>query len=349
MSTAVAMVLLLCLRWLKPETTLAKMGAGLRRWSASVWSCAGRTMLGLHDAGSRGQQCEVVCVGRHVLISNGTIWHKSVKEGREDNRFLWDPCPHLAGRRVVLMVEALGLPATEVCHKKSNQFVSVAADHLDKEVSTAMVEARDYPSRNGEQDRDRIVPPFEAISLAPPWWRRGGATPLSSLLGRAERWGCRSCPGRVVSLPSEFGYDLSSSKLPGRQLQQLRDWRAPSWRLGSAHLYGGGLACEPIRPLGGGRASLPNGRCGASLVERLVWGVHLMVAVDVPHKPQECLVVLDWTGCKLAVEGLCNRLWDGVGFPSKGIEITLEGSLWWLWEDRYLFVPILYPWELVES
>ena len=40
-----------------------------------------------------------------------------------------------------------------------------------------------------------------------------------------------------------------------------------------------------------------------------------MVAVEVPHEPSECLIVLGGTGGELPVEGLCNRLRPGVGFP----------------------------------
>ena len=73
---------------------------------------------------------------------------------------------------------------------------------------------------------------------------------------------------------------------------------------------------KPIRPLGGGRARLPNGRCDASLVEESGKRGPQMVVVEVPHTPSECPIVLGKTGSKLSVEGLCNRLRAGVGFPS---------------------------------
>ena len=41
---------------------------------------------------------------------------------------------------------------------------------------------------------------------------------------------------------------------------------------------------EPIRPLGGVRACLPNGCCDASLVEQPVRGIHMVVMVEAPHE-----------------------------------------------------------------
>ena len=185
-----------------------------------------------------------------------------VKEGWEVGRFLWDPRPHLAGKQVVLLVEAWGLPAAEVGHKPSNQIVSEsgAVDHLDEEVvrdrvkhlrdvhrygycsarGLALVETRDHPSRNGEQGQGGRLPWFEAVIgggeyPVPPQWMGGGANPVSLLLGRAERLVSRSGPGLLASLPSKSGLWQSSSKLPGCQLRQLRSWRAPSGRSGRAH------------------------------------------------------------------------------------------------------------------
>ena len=57
-----------------------------------------------------------------------------VKKGWGDDRSLWNPRPQLAGRQMVLLVKARGLPASEVCHKPSHQIVSEsgAVDHLNK-------------------------------------------------------------------------------------------------------------------------------------------------------------------------------------------------------------------------
>ena len=49
--------------------------------------------LSLHNAGSRGQQCEVVSIGRHVYIGDGTIQQKMVKEGWGDDRKPVGPLP----------------------------------------------------------------------------------------------------------------------------------------------------------------------------------------------------------------------------------------------------------------
>ena len=39
-----------------------------------------------------------VSVGRHVRICDGAVRHKVVKEGWGDDRTLWNPRSHLAGR-----------------------------------------------------------------------------------------------------------------------------------------------------------------------------------------------------------------------------------------------------------
>ena len=94
------------------------------------------------------------------------------------------PHPHMAGMRVVLLVEAQAFPATEVCYKPSNQIVSElgAVDYRDEEavrdsierlrdvhrygfcsaMGLTLVETRDHPSRNGEQSRGGGVPRLEA-------------------------------------------------------------------------------------------------------------------------------------------------------------------------------------------
>ena len=52
------------------------------------------------------------------------------------------PRPHLAGRRVVLLIEARGLPTAEVCHKPPHQNVteSGVVDHLDKKAVRDSIE-----------------------------------------------------------------------------------------------------------------------------------------------------------------------------------------------------------------
>ena len=102
---------------------------------------------------------------------------------------LWDPHPHLAGRRVVLLVEARHLPVAEVGMPRPTSHLtrlwqeSRGVDHLDEEVvgdvvdclrdvhsysygsarGLALIEARDHPSRDGEQGRDGRMPRFEAV------------------------------------------------------------------------------------------------------------------------------------------------------------------------------------------
>ena len=51
-------------------------------------SRVGSPRLGLHNAGSRGQQCEVVGLGRHVNVGDGAVQHKVVKEGWRDEGFM---------------------------------------------------------------------------------------------------------------------------------------------------------------------------------------------------------------------------------------------------------------------
>ena len=137
---------------------------------------------------------------------------------------LLDLRPQLGGRRVVLLIEARGLPATDVCHKPPHQIVteSGAVDHLDKEEvrdrlerirdihrygycsarKLTLDEARKHPSRNGSQVLSlagRSVYPVPSRRM------RGGAAPLSSLPGGAVRWAGRSDPSLMVSLPSKSG------------------------------------------------------------------------------------------------------------------------------------------------
>ena len=100
-----------------------------------------------------------------------------VEEGWGDDGLLCD-------RRVVLLVEARRLPAAEVHHKPSDQVVaeSGVVDHVDEEAvrdcvdtlnlhcygygsarGLALIEARDHPSRDGEQGRGGGMPLFEAM------------------------------------------------------------------------------------------------------------------------------------------------------------------------------------------
>ena len=119
--------------------------------------------LGLH----------AISVGRHIQIWNGAVRQKVIEEGWEDDGSLWDPHPHLTGWRVVLLIEARGLPAAKVCHKSPHQILmeSGVMDNFDKEAvrhcverlrnlnrygyysakGITLVESREPPTRNGEQ------------------------------------------------------------------------------------------------------------------------------------------------------------------------------------------------------
>ena len=132
------------------------------------------------------------------------------------------------------------------------------------------------------------------------------------------------------SLLSGLGLWWSSFKSPGCQLRQLRGWRSqsgrpnpcfPRWRRWSTVRRSG--------PLGGGTARLPNGRCDASLVERSVWRIHRVVAVDFPHELNKGPVFGDWSGSELPIEGLHYRLRAWVG-------LSLEGD----WDVRWGTRPI---------
>ena len=86
-----------------------------------------------------------------------------------------------------------------------------------------------------------------------------------------------------------------------------------------ALLDGEGVHGESVRPLGGGRARLPYGRCYASLVQRPVCGVHTVVAVEDPHERSEYPIVLGGTGSLLKAGVMAFKL--ECFFPSKEIEI----------------------------
>ena len=110
---------------------------------------------------------------------------KLVEEGWGDDRTLWDPRLHLAGMRVVLLVRARRLPATEVRREPSKQVVteSGAVDQLDKEAvgdgverlrdvhrygygparGLLLVKPREHPSRDREQGLDGGVSRFKAV------------------------------------------------------------------------------------------------------------------------------------------------------------------------------------------
>ena len=62
--------------------------------------------------------------GSDVKVGDGAAWHKVIEGGWSDDGSLWKPRPHMAERRVVLLVKVRGLPATEVRHKPSHQIVS---------------------------------------------------------------------------------------------------------------------------------------------------------------------------------------------------------------------------------
>ena len=179
---------------------------------------------------------------------------------------MW-PRPHLAGRQVVLLIKARGLPAAEVPHKPPHQVVSEsgAVDPLDEEAMRIsdehLQDVHRYGSARGfvlVEARDTLaeiesrVETVECLSLKPCWegcvpsaFHNGGENePLQYLhcRGRAVRWGGRSDPGLEASLPSKSGIWRSSSKLPGYQFQQLKGWRAQSGRSGRAYLGSGGEA-----------------------------------------------------------------------------------------------------------
>ena len=70
---------------------------------------------------------------------------------------------------------------------------------------------------------------------------------------------------------------------------QSRGSKAPSGRISSAVPGGGGV--EPNRPLGSGRACVPNGLCKASFIEWPAVGIHEVVLVDFPNEPSKGLVL----------------------------------------------------------
>ena len=88
-----------------------------------------------------------------------------VKEGWRDDGPLWDPRPHLAGRRVVQLVRARYFPAAEVRHEPSNQVVTesgavgncverlrdVHSNGYGLARGLTLVKAREHPSSDGEQ------------------------------------------------------------------------------------------------------------------------------------------------------------------------------------------------------
>ena len=258
---------------------------------------------------------------------------------------------YMAGRRVLLLVKARGLPAAEVYHNPSNQIVSESwgVDHLDEEAvrdrikrlrdvyrygycsdkRLTLVETRDPPSRNGEQDRRGGVPLFEAVL-------RGTSTqclhdgwkeePLQYLHCRAEQWdgAVGAALGSWLSCLQyrDYGGVLSNCRNVNSGNRETEDLRQVDQAVLTkmAKVEHG----EPVRHLGGGRARIPSCCCDVSLVEPPVRRVHTMVVVEVSHEPSECLIVLGRTDSKLPVGGLYNRLRAGVDFSFKG-----DWDIWW--------------------
>ena len=147
---------------------------------------------------------------------------------------------------------------------------------------------------------------------------------LQYLHCRAEQWDWEvtiSDPVLVAFLPSKSGLWRSSSKLPGYQLRQLRGWRAPSEDQAVLTQMVKVECSEPVRPLGGGRARLPYGRCYASLRTACMRGLHgggggglswpLWVSDRVGLSRQ-------WTACWRLVQSPSS--WSGF-FPSKAIKM----------------------------
>ena len=73
-----------------------------------------RLRLGLHDTESRGQQCEVVGVGRHVEARDGAVQHKMFKEGWGDDGSMWDPRIQPTRRRRLFVVAGLDLQVGQI-------------------------------------------------------------------------------------------------------------------------------------------------------------------------------------------------------------------------------------------
>ena len=89
--------------WVEPGLVFIRLKWTESRWISGEQWMASRfpfTSQGLYevgwplfqpprrDAGSKGQQREVISVGRHVKVRDGTVRHKLVKEGWE----MTDPC-----------------------------------------------------------------------------------------------------------------------------------------------------------------------------------------------------------------------------------------------------------------
>ena len=104
------------------------------------------TMLGAEASSVKSSAQDVIS-----KIGNWAIRHKVVEEGGGDGKSSWDPHPHLAGKRVLLLIEARGLPVAEVCLKPPHQIVmeSRAVDRLDKEAVKDCVERLRDVHRHG--------------------------------------------------------------------------------------------------------------------------------------------------------------------------------------------------------
>ena len=123
------------------------------------------------------------------------------------------------------------LPATGVCHEPPHQIEpkSGVVDNLDEEAvrncverlrdvhrygysyarGLTLIEARDYPSRNGAQGRGGGVPisshAEKACGKRLHDGREKEQLQYIHCRGRAVRWGGSSDPGLVASLPSKSG------------------------------------------------------------------------------------------------------------------------------------------------
>ena len=183
-----------------------------------------------------------------------TNWLK--RDGGNDGS-LWEPRPHLARRRMVLLIEARGLSATKVCHKPPHQIVSMsgAVDHLNKEAMTDCVEChRDvyrysYCSARGPEttlaELGSWAESVECLGLKPCWegrvpsasaMDRRRAAPISLLPGRAVRWEqpwSRGFPAFKIRIMKQF-FQIAGISTPAteRLKSSVRKTRlcSPRWR-----------------------------------------------------------------------------------------------------------------------
>ena len=155
-----------------------------------------------------------------------------VKQGWGDHGSPWNPLPHLARRRDVLLIEARGgLPATEVCHKPPYQIVFEfgAVVHLDKEAvidrverlrdvhrygcyysarRLTLTETRNHPSINGKHSEAG-----ECLGLKPCW--EGRVHNVSTLEGRRSRSTCHFLQGPGFCSTSPLRSSRATSQSAG--------------------------------------------------------------------------------------------------------------------------------------